>query len=80
MKKSFLLGLASALRMAGCSLSEIINGDITLHLNGKMQSRVISIIKEVKAFHKDYIDGDKYYKTPTPTITSCAHTHNTASS
>ena len=58
MKKSIILGLAGALLMAGCSSGEITNGDITLRLNGKMQSRVISNEKSTKAFHNDYISAD----------------------
>ncbi|MBP3440384.1 MAG: hypothetical protein J6K24_03955 [Tidjanibacter sp.] len=60
MKRLSILSLAFAALLAGCGSSkiEITNGDITLQINGKMQSRVISNNEQTKSFHRDFLSGD----------------------
>lgn len=58
MKKIAILSLSLALLLAGCSSNEISNGDITLRLNGKMQSRIISNVEGSDVLHNDYLSAD----------------------
>ncbi len=60
MKRLSILSLALAALLAGCGSSkiEITNGDITLQINGKMQSRVISNNEQTKSFHGDFLSSD----------------------
>ncbi|MBR5830911.1 MAG: hypothetical protein IKY63_06585, partial [Tidjanibacter sp.] len=58
MKKITLLSLAGAILLAGCSTTEISNGDITLEINNKMQTRVVSNNEATDTFHNDYLSAD----------------------
>ncbi len=58
MKKLTLLSLAGLLLLASCSTKEITNGDITLQINNKMQTRVTSNNEATDSFHDAFIAPD----------------------